>query len=366
MKIGILTMNYAQNYGGVLQTYGLFQYLKGQGHSVCVINYRNSGHNSVAGLIAKLERRFAEENASRPAKMLPKRPLTEEYKQNFIDFKNSYLDYTEPVDELGISKVCAELEAVIVGSDQIWNDVFTNKLAYYFDWKFQGKKIAYAACTIYRDPLKSRRFYIRKLLRQFNCLTVRDENTAHYVTEFGLPKPQIVVDPSCLYDYHDLIYANPIGKPYILTYILSDEISGGNANAIRLIKESTGDIPVVSVCIPSVSVVAESISDIFIENATLAEWVTLFYHAAFVYTDSFHGIMFSMKFKKQFIAYMKDGQRKSRLQDLIQRYGIKNIVTNAEAIRQAISSPVEYAVITPILASNIKESKRLLNETLNS
>lgn len=366
MKIGILTMNYAQNYGGVLQTYGLFQYLKEQGHSVCVINYKNSGRNSIAALISKLERRLIEGKGSKPITTLPKRPLTEEYKQNFVDFKNSCLNYTEPTDESGISEVCANLDAVIVGSDQIWNDVFTNRLAYYFDWDFKGKKIAYAACTILSRPLKSRKSYIRNLLKRYDCITVRDENTAHYVTEFNLPRPLLVVDPSCLYDYHNLISENPIGRPYILTYILSDEISGGNAKAIRIIKDSTGDIPVVSVCIPSVSVVAESISDIFIENATPAEWVNLFYHASFIYTDSFHGIMFSMKFKKQFIAYMKDGQRKSRLQDLIKRYGIKNIVTKAEDIRQVLSSRIDYATITPLLNSNIDESKRILNEAIGN
>lgn len=366
MKIGILTMNYAQNYGGVLQTYGLSQFLKEQGHSVSVINYKNSGKNSMASLISKLERRFAKNKTKKYGSILPTRPLTEEYKQNFIKFKNSYLNYTEPVDESTISKICENLDVVIVGSDQIWNDVFTNKLAYYFDWRFQGKKISYAACTIFRLPLISRKFYIKKLLERFDYITVRDDNTALYVEKFGLPIPQIVVDPSCLYDYHDLISENPIGKPYILTYILSDEISGGNANAIRIIKETVGNIPVVSVCIPSVSIIAEPISDVFIENATPVEWVNLFYHASFVFTDSFHGIMFSIKFRKQFIAYMKDGQRKSRLQDLIRRYDLKNIVTKVDEMQQAISASVDYAKISIRFSSEINESKRILNEAVNA
>lgn len=366
MKIGILAMRYATNYGGILQTYGLFKFLKEQGHSVFVINYKNSGKNSIASILSKIERRFTENSHGKTSHSVPTRPMTQEYRQNFIDFKNCYLNYTESVDESNISDVCANLDAVIVGSDQIWNDVFTNKLVYYFEWKFLNKKIAYAACTIQNRPLKSRKAHIRKLLEGFNCITVRDENTAKYVTQFGLSKPPIVVDPSCLYDYHDLIADNPIGRPYILTYILSDEISGGNANAIKIIKDSIGDIPVVSVCIPSLSSVAERISDIFIENATPQEWVNLFYHASFVYTDSFHGIMFSMKFKKQFIAYMKDGQRKSRLQDLIKRYNLSNIVTSADEIRNVISDSLDYDKISKILTSNINESKQILNEAVNS
>lgn len=365
MKIGVLTMNYAQNYGGVLQSYGLLKYLEKLEHDVEIINYRNSGVNSIGSIVSKMERRLKSE--SKPAQnKLPKRPLTEKYLQNFKDFKTNQLSYTSLTDENDISRICSDFDVVIVGSDQIWNDVYTNKLAYYFDWEFSGKKIAYAACTILEQAPASRRHKLKRLLNGFDKITVRDNNTANYVRGLINITPDLVVDPSCLHNYSEFIGANPIGKPYILTYILSGEISGSNRNAIQLIKQNMGDISVVSVCIPSVSVAAQSISDIMLEEATPIDWVNLFYHASFVYTDSFHGIMFSMKYQRPFIAYMKDGQRKSRLQDLIDRYNLGNIVTNVNQIPQVLKNGIiDYSVVGPKLTLETERSISILNSAIN-
>lgn len=366
MKIGILTMNYAQNYGGVLQAYGLSQYLRGKEHTVEIINYRNTGKNSLFSILSKFERCLQNKKKQDNSSPIPKERLSETYLNNFKQFKSEKLHYTEPVNEISISAICKRFDVVIIGSDQIWNDVFTNKLIYYFDWSFKGKKIAYAACTVLDTTPIIRTSKIRKLLSSFDKVTVRDVHTQNYVSGLGLSKPDIVVDPSCLYDYHDCIKENPIGKPYILTYILSGEISGGNNKAIEIIKEYIGEIPVVSVCIPSVSTISKDISDYFLTEASPEEWVNLFYHASFVLTDSFHGIMFSMKFRKPFVAYMKDGNRKSRLQDLIDRFSLNNIVTNVEQIRGVIANGViDYEQIGERLEPLVKESVRILNNAIN-
>lgn len=364
MKIGILTMNYAQNYGGVLQAYALSQYLKEQGHDIQIINYRNSGKNSLSSILAKLFDRFSIKRESKSSP-LPKKTLSKKYLQNFVDFKSSKLKYTEQVDEFSINRICSDLDIVIIGSDQIWNDVYTNRLIFYFDWTFSGKKIAYAACTILNKPPFVRRPKIRKLLSSFDVLTVRDRSTAAYVESLMSSSPTRVVDPSCLYDYHDLISDNPIGKPYILTYILSGDIKGGNKNAISIIKQHIGNMPVVSVCIPSVSIASKEISDVFLDEATPAEWVNLFYHASFVYTDSFHGIMFSLKFKRPFIAYMKEGGRKSRLQDLVETYGINNIVSDVQQIAElSFDNIIDYDKVYPILEQKVSESKKILKHAI--
>ena len=42
MKIGIITFQYADNYGALLQAFALKKYLQGLGHDVKIINYDNS------------------------------------------------------------------------------------------------------------------------------------------------------------------------------------------------------------------------------------------------------------------------------------------------------------------------------------
>ena len=51
MKIGILTMYYKTNYGGVLQSYALYKTLLEMGHDVVIIDYRNSGKRSLVNYL---------------------------------------------------------------------------------------------------------------------------------------------------------------------------------------------------------------------------------------------------------------------------------------------------------------------------
>lgn len=365
MNIGILTMNYKKNYGGILQTYGLSEYLKSLGHNVKIINYQNSGKQSFHSILSRIDSLLIKFISKKKA-LIPKENLSKQYLQNFIDFRNDYLDYTEEVNENCISKYNKFFDVIIIGSDQIWNGVNSNKLIYYFDWDYSGKKIAYAACTILQESPFFQKKKISKLLNKFNHISVRDENTADYVYKHALIKPQIVVDPSCLWDYQEFISKPPLNKPYILTYILSNEINGGNDKAIKIIKEYIGDYTVVSLNIPSVSVISKSIADIFINDATPQEWVNYFYHASFIFTDSFHGIMFSLKFKKPFIGYMKEGQRKSRLQDLINRFELKNIISNINQISDLLSEETfNYSKIDQILDREIQSSKSFIEKSIN-
>ena len=45
MKIGILTFHWATNYGAVLQSYALQEYLSAHGHEVCIINYKPKNYD---------------------------------------------------------------------------------------------------------------------------------------------------------------------------------------------------------------------------------------------------------------------------------------------------------------------------------
>lgn len=45
-KIGILTFHYSNNYGGVLQCYALYSYLKSKNKNVEIINYIPSNYKN--------------------------------------------------------------------------------------------------------------------------------------------------------------------------------------------------------------------------------------------------------------------------------------------------------------------------------
>ena len=167
-------------------------------------------------------------------------------------------------------------------------------------------------------------------LSKFDLITVRDSTTQQLVKNVLGKVPQIVPDPSLLYPY-DEFKTQKQTEPYILTYILGDEIEGGHDVALRKIKQQVGDLPVYAIVIPCNSRDITKYADKVFETLSPEQWVDMFYHACYVYTDSFHAIMFSLKFEKPFVSYYRNKIRSSRLIDLKKR-GIDSIYSNANEI----------------------------------
>ena len=179
-------------------------------------------------------------------------------------------------------------------------------------------------------------------------------------------EPIIVCDPTLLHDFSE--FTNnfiPTKERYILTYILGSDIEGGNENAILEIKKKTGIKNVYTI------VLSENAPK-FIHWATKVlyevdpiEWLRLFYNSSFIYTDSFHGVMFAIKFQKQFITYYTEQNRASRFIDLQERFGLKNIVTSIIELQDSFTNGYEKMPYIENIKNNIEDSKLFLKTSLS-
>lgn len=342
MRIGILTFHRGNNYGGILQCYALQQVLKKLGHTVEVIDYR---HNDNRGLVRKLYSKYSTADniggfLSSLSDFICKhrtvpfdKALNDASIKEFDEFRSTYLNISKPLDSNTIGDYAnAEYDLIITGSDQVWTSLFDNPMAYMIDWKpqFQGKRMSYAACSAHKNLRGSQRNVVKGCLSKFDLITVRDSTTQQLVKNVLGKVPQIVPDPSLLYPY-DEFKTQKQTEPYILTYILGDEIEGGHDVALRKIKQQVGDLPVYAIVIPCNSRDITKYADKVFETLSPEQWVDMFYHARYVYTDSFHAIMFSLKFEKPFVSYYRNKIRSSRLIDLKKR-GIDSIYSNANEI----------------------------------
>ena len=104
-------------------------------------------------------------------------------------------------------------------------------------------------------------------------------------------------------------------------------------------------------------------ADIVIDTASPIEWVSLIAHAKFVYTDSFHGCVFSMKFHKPFLGYYNSGNRASRLLDLKNKFGLNNIVSSVHEVN--LSSEINYEKIDMINDKITNKSCKFINEAIS-
>ena len=141
--------------------------------------------------------------------------------------------------------------------------------------------------------------------------------------------PIVTSDPTILYDFHEFI--THIDQSYILTYLIGKEIQDGHKKAIKNLKLKYPNRKVISIVSPYDNPQIITWADKVIYNASPDEWVNL--NADCVYTDSFHGVIFSMKFNRDFVCYYSEEQRKSRFVDMSERYGIaSHIVSNGDVI----------------------------------
>ena len=111
-------------------------------------------------------------------------------------------------------------------------------------------------------------------------------------------------------------------------------------------KQRYGDIPVKAVVLSDESTDIVPYVDEVVDDASPDVWLNLLVHSKAVYTDSFHGVIFSLKYHKPFIAYYKEATRSTRLIDLKERFGlVGNIVSSVDGID--LSSDIRYNKLQP-------------------
>ena len=144
---------------------------------------------------------------------------------------------------------------------------------------------------------------------------------------------EIVADPTLLIEFTHLEKLQDEKTEYILTYVLGKEIDGSHNKAIEKIRNKYGNIPVYSIKIPTMNFELSHFADKVFYDLNPDEWISMFRNAKFIYTDSFHGVLFSLKYHKPFLAYYTEKLRATRFIDLGKRYGIdKYIVRNITEI----------------------------------
>lgn len=377
MKIGILTMVYEYNYGGILQCMALQNLLSESGHNVEVIKYvptkRSTIIHKFKQVLFSLSCRELSNIIKKHIGYKHKRKDTKyEFSQLFIrnkHFIKCNINYTEECNEGNIGKLIQKnkYEAVIIGSDKIWGGIGQEKLIYFGEWEplFKGILISYAACSS-RDKIP---YYnkkkIEKLLDRFTYLSVRDGHTKDLFKCLTTKEINIVCDPTLLYDFHFKM-DRAFGKPYLLIYVLGDEIKGGHKAIIDIIKKRYNIQRIIAIVLPHHSIDVVKYADEVVCDATPDEWTCLIKNATFIYTDSFHGVVFSLKYRKQFVGYYKELARATRLLELKNNYQLDNIISSSsDYIEDCITiSDEKYEVIHLAIEENRQKSVSYLTKAL--
>jgi len=365
MNVGIVTYHYADNYGAVLQCLALQRTLSELGADVSVINYlppsaekppiwRGWGIRGGSVVQSMRDKFFRIRYVNTRRRM----------RNKFEDFREEYLRFSETCrsnDE--IDRVVDGYDVLVAGSDQIWN--YACLPMHFLDWSapFNGKRISYAPCCGRPDQNLNARPEVKEWLSRFDHISVRNEFSKNVVSKFVDKEISVVADPTVLARLTDVEKKVPLPcDEYILMYTLGHEIDGGHNAVIREIREKNGDLPVVAVIPTAHKPHIAPCADIKILDAGPAEWLWLIANASFVYTDSFHGALFSMKYRKPFLAYYAEQGRAPRLLDLAGRYGVGQAVVGSvdDALEKEAFLPLDYPKIERMMDDDARRSIEFL------
>jgi hypothetical protein len=220
-----------------------------------------------------------------------------------------------------------EYDIYVCGSDQIWNPLIYKENAFdpafFAEFAKAGKKAAYAPSFGIDAIPGDKREQLKRYLDSFERLSVREKQGEKIIKEISGRKAVTVLDPTLLLTGEDWsgYSADPSYKrPYLLCYFITDgrKYSG----YVKALSEKLG-LPVISLC-GSRRVV--SVTEKAVLDAGPREFLGLFKNASFVCTDSFHGTVFSINFKRNFYCFESAQKAEkavnSRLHNILEKLGL--------------------------------------------
>ena len=366
MRIGIITLPLHTNYGGILQAYALQTVLERMGHDVRLIEERR-GPLRLPLWKAPLTygKRIAKNVLGYPCpvfyeqKYNREQPVVRQYTDAFINkyIRREEVDSFADVGEHGF-------DAFVVGSDQVWRpkyfrgDIGRAYLDFTDGWNI--RRVAYAASfgTDEWEYTPEQTDRCAKLMRQFDAVSVREASAVGLCrSHFGVEATH-VLDPTMLLsvdDYAKLFEAagTPKSQGTLLCYVL--DASPEKSALVNRIAEEKHLVPFR---------VNSRVED---GNAPLAEriqppveqWLRGFYDAEFVVTDSFHACVFSILFRKPFLAIGNAGRGLSRFSSLLGTFGLQGRLLTDASARQPLGS-IDWQAVYAVLDAKRDEAKAFI------
>lgn len=308
-RVGTMTFHIAHNYGATLQAYALpkavemlgyecevihycFPYIYGWGH-VERLQELNKKHGIIGGTLRYIKRSL--KGVYSPQLKQNKfenfihhvMPISVKQYHNFSELKN--MDY----------------DAILFGSDQIWNSQLTGGIAKEFVGGFEclpnTRKIAYAASCGRGSFLEEEKENYYPLLNDFYALGVREQGLCQSLCNDGFIAKQ-VLDPTLLLtkeQWNEMTKQSKHGvklpeKDYLLVYVFDED------NSIYQFIDKVAAKYGLEVCVIAYHMKPEIEKYKVYQNCGPEDFVRLIAGASRIITTSFHGTVFSIIYEREF------------------------------------------------------------------
>lgn len=371
MKIGILTLPISDNYGGILQAVALYRLLYTQGHEVVLIYkevHQILWKKVIKNILSKIPF-YDFKNLKSNRKYYNAWQKRKEFHRSFIEkeiFIISKNLYTKQELEDFVKK--EKFDAVIVGSDQVWRKEYINDLyyqSYFLDFVdgSKTKKIAYAA-SFGKDHWESKDDIndVSELLKDFSAISTRESSGVDICrNSFRYYDAKHVFDPTLLMSKK--FYIDEV----IAKYDISNIIQGGLVTYV--LDEANEKKEIIAFVKNSLDIKnTHHLKGFNSSNTTYSvpEWLASFAYADFVVTDSFHGMVFSIIFEKNFVVIGNHDRGLDRFTSLLSLLGLESrLLFSVDDVNDNNIVDIDYGTIKQKLAENQAMSLDFLMNSLN-
>lgn len=353
-KVGICTLHdAAPNFGATLQAFALQEVLKDLNYEPEFLKFKNENKHEKEIINNIIESDNISMNSKRNCRY--KAIDTGNIAINSrLKKSNVFLNVSKNL----YSKENDTYKSIILGSDELWNvnnPSFEHRKEYYgYDLNCDNI-FAYApSCnTTTIDEFKF--FHDYEIdFENLKNLSARDLNTKNLIKEITGKDAKLVLDPTMLLKSFEKYAIMPKEKDYILIYDYN--VSNDRKRKIRkLAKEK--NLPVYSIGFYC------KWADKNID-ANIFEFIGYMKNATYVVTATFHGTIFSILNKKQFVSYACLGYK---IEDLLRRLDLMDRdATNIEVLSDIIDNPIDYEKVDKILEREREVSLEYLKNSLEN
>lgn len=376
-KMGIVTSARELNYGAILQAYALQTVANNLGYDTSLLWWKNQQESHrdirIIKIIAIISRYILHPSIAKKSIKSYKQTFDKDFSDKsielFQEFENKHLKilfmtYSQ-MKKYASSKEC---QALIAGSDQIWNSyaAYVDPF-YYLRFAKKSKRIAYAPSLGKEDIPDYNKKKIRKYISDFSKLSIRESSGSNLLKELLDEEVPVVLDPTLLLtidEWRSIEDKVDVPQDYILLYFLDKP----NKEYMKMIKKIIKKQALPVLALPYMFWENSCFKVKYID-AGPSQFISLIDNASLVLTDSFHGSVFSIIFNKPFLTfdrqYGNNQSQATRLIDLFDLCDIKNLFVQ-DIEKDVGIVDIDYSLINKKIEASRKLSINYLKNAIES
>jgi hypothetical protein len=346
-KINLITIHWGESYGAIAQTYASLKILRSLGHEVTLINLVDEKFNA---RYKKISTFFSLIKIIR-----------------FWMFKAKYFKpMTKLMFKIDKSKI-PSADYTIVGSDQVWNRDITQSLSmsYFLDFVPDNCKRLSLSSSFSKSFWSESDEYTNKVrdeLNKFIAISVREKSGIDICKEnFNVNAIQLLDPTLMLNDYSEIIgNRNSTRNEIVLfRFIYSDLFN------------QVADFMSKKIEMPYKHLAHATIYEFNKRRCSNSPslWMKNIASSSFVITDSFHGVVFAIIFKKRFVALKAIEDRFERIESLLNLLSLsERIILSFDYLQENYDNlikPIDYEKVEEILKSKRDDYFSFLKEYIN-